>query len=121
MALLLHASPLLKPAVSSTGLVPLQQRRCRHIITNSIKTTSEQQAQQECLQADSVVCHLATAHHIHISASTIQRSPELSVSGGVSIPNKVEPMLALLVDLGLQSDEIELVLLRCVSYCPATP
>lgn len=73
------------------------------------------------MQADSVVCHLATAHHIHISASTIQRSPELSVSGGVSIPNKVEPMLALLVDLGLQSDEIELVLLRCVSYCPATP
>jgi hypothetical protein len=61
------------------------------------------------------VCHLASAHHIHISASTLQRSPELLISGGVSITNKVEPMLALLLQLGLQNDEIELVLLRCVS------
>jgi hypothetical protein len=72
------------------------------------------------MQDDSVVCHLATAHHIHISASTIQRSPELSISGGVNIANKVEPMLALLVQLGLQNDEIELVLLRCAQQPPAT-
>eukprot|EP00882_Tetradesmus_deserticola_P002930 GHRQ01003113.1.p1 GENE.GHRQ01003113.1~~GHRQ01003113.1.p1 ORF type:complete len:316 (+),score=107.49 GHRQ01003113.1:187-1134(+) len=108
MALLLRASPLHGPVSCA---LPLRQQRCRLTVVHSIKTTAQQQ--QQCLETDSVVCHLATAHHIHISASTVRRSPELSVSGGVSITDKVEPMLALLVHLGLQNDEIELVLLRC--------
>jgi hypothetical protein len=115
MALLLHSGPVHKPAVSSSAALSRQQRRWTLTVVLSTKTTAQQQEEQQCLQDDSVVCHLATAHHIHISASTLQRSPELLVSGGVSITNKVEPMLALLVQLGLQNDEIELVLLRCAS------
>lgn len=93
------------------GRVRKNSAHLRRLSRNTVAQVARQPALHPTVDSVAAADYLNSCG-ICVPESALKRSPELNVSGGVSIGGKVEPMLHFLEQQGLVPKEVELMLLR---------